>query len=40
MQAYFGPGEKPHLFTGLFSTNDTFVQGGSFQLSGYYVNLP
>ena len=38
--AYFGPGENPTGFYGLFSTGDTFLSGGSLTLTGYYINLP
>ena len=38
--AYFGPGEQPSGFYGLFSTSDSFVSGGLQVLTGYYVNLP
>jgi hypothetical protein len=38
--AYFGPGEQPFGFYGLFSTSDTFLSGGVLTLSGYYINLP
>jgi hypothetical protein len=38
--AYFGPGEQPSGFDGLFSTPDSFVGGAQLMLTGYYVNLP
>ena len=38
--AYFGPGEQPSGFYGLFSTSDSFAAGGLMVLTGYYVNLP
>ena len=38
--AYFGPGEQPSGFYGLFSTTDTFLNAGSLTLTGYYINLP
>lgn len=37
---YFGPGEQPSGFYGLFSTTDSFVSAGSLTLAGYYINLP
>lgn len=40
VKAYFGPGEQPSGFYGLFSTSDTFVGGGLMTLTGYYVTLP
>lgn len=37
---YFGPGEQPSGFFGLFSTSDSFTGGASLTLTGYYINLP
>jgi hypothetical protein len=39
--AYFGPGESPAGFYGLFSTTDTWPTngGGLMTLTGYYINL-
>lgn len=38
--AYFGPGETPHLFCGLYGTGDSFVGGIGVSLVGHYVTLP
>ena len=38
--AYFGPGETPSGFYGLFSTTDTFASSGVLTLSGYFITLP
>jgi hypothetical protein len=39
--AYFGPGESPAGFYGLFSTTDSWPTnaGGLMTLTGYYINL-
>lgn len=38
--AYFGGGETPHLFCGLFGTGDSFPNGLNVSLVGHYVSLP